>query len=69
MASNPGYGDDDLVSIAEAAKIADVHPNTLRRWSDTGLIPLYRTPSNRRRFKVADLRNIIRRDDSAASAS
>lgn len=69
MPSNPAYDDDDMVSVDVGAEIAGVHPNTLRRWADAGNVPAYRTPSNRRRFKVADLRNLIKPEQPAKAAS
>lgn len=60
MASSKSYDDDAYVSVGVAAEIAGVHPNTLRRWQNSGSIPLYRTPGNLRRFRVGDLRNLVR---------
>jgi excisionase family DNA binding protein len=40
----------DLIELAEAAKLLGVHPSTLRRWADSGKIPHVRTLSGRRRF-------------------
>lgn len=54
--------DGALVPIGEAARMTSLSPDTLRRYADKGLIPVYRTPANHRRFKVADLRKIISRD-------
>ena len=46
----------ELVPVGEASKILHVHPNTLRKWSDSGLIPTYRIGQRRdRRFAVDDL--------------
>ena len=45
-----------LVSVGEASQILNVHPNTLRKWSDTGLIPSYRIGRRRdRRFALSDI--------------
>ncbi len=45
-----------MVTVGEASQILPVHPNTLRKWSDQGLIPTYRIGQRRdRRFAVEDL--------------
>ena len=45
-----------MVPVGEASQILHVHPNTLRKWSDQGLIPTYRIGQRRdRRFAVEDL--------------
>lgn len=67
MVSNPTYDDDDMVTVEVGAMIAGVHPNTLRRWADAQLLPSYRTPSNHRRFKVADLRDTLKRSEPDAA--
>ena len=32
---------DNMLTVGEASKIIHVHPNTLRRWSDKGIIRSY----------------------------
>lgn len=44
-----------LVGITEAAQILGVHPNTLRKWADEGLVPYIKLPSGHRRFSVAEM--------------
>ncbi|MAT41849.1 MAG: IS607 family transposase [Anaerolineaceae bacterium] len=46
------------VSIGKAAKLAGVHPETLRRWEKAGLIEVERTPTNRRLYDVGQLLKI-----------
>lgn len=43
------------LSIDEAARLLGVGPSTLRRWSDAGLIPVFRTAGGHRRFREADV--------------
>jgi len=43
------------VATGKACQILGVHPNTLRRWADTGQLPHIRLPGGERRFLVADL--------------
>jgi excisionase family DNA binding protein len=44
------------LSLAEASEVVGVHPTTLRRWTDAGSIPCFRTPGGHRRFRVKDLK-------------
>ena len=43
------------VGIGRAAQLLEVHPNTLRKWADEGLVPFLRLPSGHRRFVVEEL--------------
>ncbi|MCL6510919.1 MAG: helix-turn-helix domain-containing protein [Anaerolineae bacterium] len=43
------------MSIKEAAAYLNVHPATLRRWSDADEIPYLLTPGGHRRFALSDL--------------
>src|SRR5512136_164926 len=47
----------DMLTVAQAAELLHVHPNTLRRWTDKGRIPAYRIASSRgdRRFTRPDI--------------
>jgi excisionase family DNA binding protein len=49
----------DLVSMLSVAEVSDllhVHPNTLRRWGELGLIPTFRVgPRGDRRYRRADV--------------
>jgi excisionase family DNA binding protein len=54
-------GSDGLLSATDAARILGVHPNTIRRWSDDGLIHAYRVGKRSdRRFSRADLENFLK---------
>ena len=45
-----------MATVREAAQILQVHPNTVRKWSDKGLFKTYRIGTRRdRRFLVEDL--------------
>ncbi len=39
-----------LLTISQAARRLGVHPNTLRAWSDKGLVEHVKLPSGYRRF-------------------
>jgi putative resolvase len=42
----------------EAAKILDVHPNTLRKWADDGTIETIKTASGQRRYNLDKYVNV-----------
>jgi MerR family transcriptional regulator, light-induced transcriptional regulator len=41
---------DDLMSVAEVAKLLGVGPTSVKRWADSGLLTCLRTPGRHRRF-------------------
>ena len=47
------------LSIDAACKILGVDQSTLRRWSDSGKIPVFRTPGGHRRYSEDDLRSFM----------
>ena len=49
-----------MLTIAETANILNVHINTIRRWSNTGVLKTYRI-GNRgdRRFNLVDVREML----------
>jgi transposase len=50
------------MSIRGAAAVLGVHPNTIRRWSDEGLIPCFRLgPRQDRRFEPKSIIEIIQK--------
>ncbi len=56
-AFDPGF---KLLTHGEAAALLRIHVNTLRRWSDAGLIPTLRIgPRGDRRYLEADLRSYL----------
>jgi len=49
-------GRTGLLTMREVCQLLHVHGNTLRRWSDQGIIKAYRIgPRRNRRFKAEDL--------------
>jgi excisionase family DNA binding protein len=47
---------DNMLTVREVSQILHVHSNTLRRWSDLGLIKAYRIgPRGDRRFRQEDI--------------
>ena len=48
------------LSLKAAAEKLAVHPTTLRRWADSGKIPVMVTPGGHRRFAVEDITRLSR---------
>ena len=47
---------EDMLTVNDVARILNVHPNSVRRWSNQGLIKVYRVGRRGdRRFRRADL--------------
>ena len=67
MPEKPSYSAGDMLTVAEAAEYLGVHAATVRRWADGGDLPAYRTPTNHRRFKVADLDKAIAAEQQPAT--
>ena len=45
----------DLVDEKTIARLFEVHPRTVRRWRERGLIQAYATPSGRVRYLAAEV--------------
>lgn len=45
-------GDVALTGLRDAARYLSVHENTLRRWGDKGLLPMWKLPTGVRRFPI-----------------
>jgi excisionase family DNA binding protein len=57
---DPGYEQPERwLSIDAACKLLGVDQSTLRRWSDSGRVPVFRTPGGHRRYSEADLRRLM----------
>jgi excisionase family DNA binding protein len=51
---------DNMLTVSEVAKVLHVHPNTLRRWADKGIIRSYSiTSRGDRRFMVRDINQFL----------
>ncbi|MGI9020548.1 MAG: MerR family transcriptional regulator [Solirubrobacterales bacterium] len=44
-----------LLNVGRAAAYLGVSAASLRKWSNDGLVPVYRTPGGQRRFAISDL--------------
>src|SRR4051794_1279451 len=52
-------GKGGWLSIKDACALLGVDQSTLRRWSDSGKIPVFRTPGGHRRYGESELRAIV----------
>jgi excisionase family DNA binding protein len=48
-----------LLNVSEAAAYLGVSAASLRKWSDQGIVPVYRTPGGQRRYALTDLEDFI----------
>jgi excisionase family DNA binding protein len=51
-------GDEEYLSISEAARRLGVHPATLRGWADKGLVPHIKLPTGYRRFAPSAIQKL-----------
>ena len=49
-----------LLNVGQAAAYLGVSAASLRKWSNQGLVPVYRTPGGQRRFSTGDLDEFMR---------
>ena len=57
MSNSPTNG---MLTINEVAQVLHVHSNTLRRWTDQGILKAYRIgPRGDRRFRAEDVASLI----------
>ena len=55
-----GEGREALVSVAQAAALLGVHPNTVRSWTDAGRLPAYRINARGdRRYRSGDVQRLL----------
>jgi excisionase family DNA binding protein len=52
---------DPQLSLRDVAKLLDVCPTTVRRYTNRGVLSHYRTPGNQRRFRLSDVLEFMRR--------
>ena len=58
-----------MLTVKEVSKMLHVHSNTLRRWSDRGIIKAYRIgPRGDRRYKVDDILSLLEKENNLALA-
>jgi excisionase family DNA binding protein len=60
MQDQPMEGRTKLLNVGQAAAYLGVSAASLRKWSNQGLVPVYRTPGGQRRFSTSDLDEFMR---------
>lgn len=50
---------EPLLTPAEVAVMFRVHPSTLSRWAKAGKLTSVRTPGNHRRYREAEVRDLL----------
>jgi diguanylate cyclase (GGDEF)-like protein/excisionase family DNA binding protein len=59
-ASTGGSRPDALISVAQAAALLGVHPNTVRAWTESGRLAAWRiNPRGDRRYRRADVERLL----------
>jgi excisionase family DNA binding protein len=60
MASSNSNQFGSMLTVREVSQLLHVHSNTLRRWSDQGIIRAYRIgPRGDRRFRAEDIAMLL----------
>ncbi len=60
-------GADMLLSTGQAANLINVHVNTVRRWSNEGILQAYRVgPRGDRRIRQQEIENLLQKRFSAS---
>jgi excisionase family DNA binding protein len=57
--SRDAQDDSKWLSIHEACRLLGVDQSTLRRWSDSGKVPVFRTPGGHRRYAENELLALV----------
>jgi excisionase family DNA binding protein len=52
-------GMNRLFNVSQAANFLGVSAASVRKWSDAGLLPTYRTPGGQRRYSLDDLEEFL----------
>ena len=54
---------DPTLTLEETARILEVCPTTVRRWTNKGVLPCERSAGNQRRFKLSSVQAFLQRRD------
>ncbi len=61
-------GDNDWLTLGQAAKYLGVAQSTIRKWSDLGRLPAFYTPGGHRRYRRSDLETFLERSGPGGKA-
>lgn len=59
---------DPELTLEETARLLDVCPTTVRRWTNKGVLRHFRTPGNQRRFRLSDVLEMMERRRTMSAA-
>ena len=57
--TDPAYDDSDVITNRLVAAVFSVHPKTVARWADAGVLPFFRTLGGQRRFRWGEIRRVV----------
>lgn len=60
---------DPALTLEDAARLLNVCPTTVRRYTNRGLLKHFRTAGNQRRFRLSDVLAFLESQASGKSAS
>ena len=58
---------DANLTVSDAVRITRLSADTIRRYSNTGKLPTFRTPGNQRRFRDSDVRALLTRQEAPST--
>jgi excisionase family DNA binding protein len=59
LVRGPDYGDAEILTPAQIAELFAVTSRIVRRWADSGALPLFRTVGGQRRFRWGEIRRVV----------
>ena len=60
MARRNGDGTSELLTVGQVAAWINIHPNTVRRWAELGVLNFYRIGSRGdRRFRRSEIEDVL----------
>lgn len=65
---DPG-GDFDWLTLGQAAQYLGVAQSTIRKWTDSGRVPAFKTPGGHRRYRRRDLDAFLEHSGQATEAT
>ncbi len=61
---------DPMLTTSDVARLLNVHINTVRRWSNQGILKVYRVGSRRdRRFRQEDISSFLLQESEIAEVN
>lgn len=61
--------DAAVLTPAELASYFKVSTATVARWAKKGKLPSFRTPGGQRRYRLADIEQLLREEEETSDAS